>query len=69
MAVYAKQQDQIVLLLSTAEAQALDVMVAFASEEQDRAGMNGSTLSARDRIERLVQAATSNTSRSGARIE
>lgn len=69
MAAYVKQSDQVVLILSLAEANALFDMAETGKIADDHKVFNGSTQEVRNRAFRAISTATTPGSRSGARIE
>jgi hypothetical protein len=73
MAAYVKQQDQIVLILSKAEATALNERIRItdgdAQEVYDAMPLNTSTAAALDRAQRALSVACEPGSRSGAAIQ
>lgn len=72
MAAYVKDRDSVVLLMSKAEAAALNEFVQMAriDDELDaRRPANGETAKALDRATRALDAASNSASRTGARID
>lgn len=69
MAAYLKQADQVVLILSKAEANALFHLAEIGQIKDGQRAVNGATREVRDRAFRAISTATTPGSRSGARIE
>ena len=68
MSAYVKQADQVVLLLSKAEAQALLTLATYALDRGAVLSKNISVVEAQDRAFRALSVACERSSRSGAAI-
>ena len=69
MAAYVKQADQVVLIMSKAEAIALLNLAAYAVDKGVKLSTNNSVVEAQDRAFRALDVACNPGSRSGAAIQ